>query len=170
MKQVIKIVGGVCLKFDSSDVEFSSSPLDPAADQRKTNRFYSHAQVSFGAKNESRVDRRYLYFDENAFTKLDSKNLLYCQFLNLRSSLFKGLDVKYLLSLQYIDIALSQIKELDLRSCIGLRKVIVDEMQTVQVNEGVIVCILGKDDPMDEKVMQADAKLLVTNKMNNERI
>ena len=33
----------VILKFDSVDAEFSSSPLDPAADQRKTNRFYSYA-------------------------------------------------------------------------------------------------------------------------------
>ena len=98
---------GVILKFDSVDAEFSSSPLDPAADQRKTNRFYSYVQVSFGAKNESRVDGLYLYFDENAFTKLDCKNLLYCQFLNLRSSLCKELDIKYLVSLQYIDIALS---------------------------------------------------------------
>ena len=80
---------GVTLKFNSVDAEFSTSPLDPAADQRKTNRLYSYAQVSFGAKNEGRLDGRYLYFDENAFTKLDCKNLLYCQFLNLRSSLFK---------------------------------------------------------------------------------
>ena len=96
-----------------------------------------------------------MYFDENAFTKLDCKNLLYCQFLNLRSSLFKELEIKYLLSLQYIDIALSQIKELDLRSVTGLRKVIVDELQTVQVNDGVVVCVLGKDDLLDEKVVEA---------------
>ena len=90
---------GVTLKFDSVDAEFSSSALDPVTDQRQTNRFYSYAQVSFGAKNEGRVDGRYLYFNENAFTKPDCQNLLYCQFLNLRSSLFKELEVKYLLSL-----------------------------------------------------------------------
>ena len=72
---------GVILKFDSVDAEFSSSPLDPAADQRKTNRFYSYAQVSFGAKNEARVDGLYLYFNENAFTKLDCKNYYTVNFL-----------------------------------------------------------------------------------------
>ena len=98
---------GVILKFDSVDAEFSSSPLDPAADQRKTNRFYSYAQVSFGAKNEGILDGRHLCFSENAFTKLDCQNLLYCQFLNMRSSLFEELDVIFLISLQYLDIALS---------------------------------------------------------------
>ena len=42
-----------------------------------------------------------------------------------------------------------------MRSCIGLRKIVVDKSQKVQVNEGVIICILGKDDPMDEKVIEA---------------
>ena len=41
-----------------------------------------------------------------------------------------------------------------MRSCAGLKKVIVDEWQTVKVNEGVVVCVLGKDDPMDEKVVE----------------
>ena len=41
-----------------------------------------------------------------------------------------------------------------MRLCTGLRKVIVDESQTVQVNEGVVVCFLGKDDLMDEKVVE----------------
>ena len=122
---------GVMLKFNSVDAEFSSSPLDPVADQRKTNCFYSYAQVNFGAKNKSRVDGLYLCFNESAFTKLDYKNLLYCQFLYLRGSLFQKLDVKFLLSLQYLDIALSQIKELNLRTCTGLRKVIIDESQTI---------------------------------------
>ena len=121
----------VILKFNTVDAEFPRLPLGPAADQNKANQFYSYAQVSVGAKSEGRLDGRHLYFDENMFTKLEYYNLLYCQFLNMRSSLYKELDVKLLLSLQYLDIALSQIKNLDLRSCTCLRKVIADESQTV---------------------------------------
>ena len=38
--------------------------------------------------------------------------------------------------------------------CTGLRKMIVDESQTVQVNEGVAVCVLGKYDSMDVKIIE----------------
>ena len=41
-----------------------------------------------------------------------------------------------------------------MQPCAGLRKVIVDEWQMVQVNEGVVVCVLGKDDLMEEKVAE----------------
>ena len=60
-----------------------------------------------GAKNNGVLDLMKLQFNENAFTKADCRNLLYCQFLNLRSSLIKELELKYLLSLQYLDIAWS---------------------------------------------------------------
>ena len=88
---MVVALGGAILKFDSVDAEFCSSPLDPAADQRKTNRFFTLAQVSLGAANVGIIDDKYLNFVENAFTKLDGHNLMYCQFLNLRGSLFKEL-------------------------------------------------------------------------------
>ena len=53
--------------------------------------------MSLGTANVGMMNGDYIRFDENAYTKLDGRNLLYCLFLNLRGSLFKELEVKYLM-------------------------------------------------------------------------
>ena len=59
--------------------------------------------------------------------KFNARNLMYCQFLNLRDSMFNHLDTQYLIYVKYIDIAFSQIKQADVRACNYLEKIIIDE-------------------------------------------
>ena len=66
------------LRFDSVNVDFSSSPVFPSIDQQKTNNYFSLALVSFGAANKGSLNGKLISFNENAYTKLDSRNLMYC--------------------------------------------------------------------------------------------
>ena len=72
--------------------------------------------MSLGEANDNALYGRKLNFKPNLIKKhkkLDTKRLVFCQFLNLRGSSFDQVDVRDMLSLFYIDIARSKIKNAD---------------------------------------------------------
>ena len=58
-------------------------------DEYDTSEFHAYTNVSLGTSNNVDIGDRTMYFDNNAVTKINCRNLFYCQYLNLRYSSFR---------------------------------------------------------------------------------
>ena len=89
------------------------------------------------------------------YEQFDERNLVFCQYLNLRNSEFTEVDTYYLCSILLIDIVNSMIKNQDLRQCNMLKKLVRDNTQTIKTNKNVIVeeVQVLKDDSKDKMVI-----------------
>ena len=47
----MKTIGGVCLKYDTSDVEFLSSPVEAVGNEYDTSALYDTEKISMGSAN-----------------------------------------------------------------------------------------------------------------------
>ena len=79
----------VCLKFDSSNVEFVSSGVEAIFGEYDTKQFINLCRASFGVKTSVEVGDETIYFTENLVTnhaRFNERNLVYCKYINLRHS------------------------------------------------------------------------------------
>ena len=85
----MKTIGGVCLKYDTSDVEFLSSPVEAVDNEYDTSAFYGVEKVSMGSANNFNMQDIIEFFKENIIsthTRLCCRNLAFVRYLNLRNS------------------------------------------------------------------------------------
>ena len=104
---MIELNAGVVINHDSIETDFMSSPILTLQNEYNVSDYYAYGDVSLGIANNVKLGDMMIKFKENAVMKFNARNLMYCQFLNLRGSMFNHLDAQYLIYLKYIDIAFS---------------------------------------------------------------
>ena len=93
-----------------------SSAVNTNSISYDTSHLYGQFKGSMGSTTSIEINDNTVFFKENLiniFNIIETKNLMYCRYLNLRHSSISGLDTTYLLLLEYIDISFSKINFVD---------------------------------------------------------
>ena len=90
------------MKFDSSVIEFVSSGVAAEAGEYDTKQFINLCRASFGVKTSVELGDETIYFAVNLVSdhaRFNERNLVYCNYINLRHSSVSSIELEFLLSL-----------------------------------------------------------------------
>ena len=104
------------------------------------------SKISLGAAYKTFTNSKSISFDEKFvldYTSIDTRNLIYCNYLNLRGSTIANLNTRYFVFLLYIDVAHTNILSADFEQCSKLKKVVCDVSQNISANACAAIERLG---------------------------